>query len=81
MMKADSDPASRVIERILELSADAHIERRRTAKDSPAFHNLTGAIAAYGKTLAVLIEVQRQEECYAILRELDLPTSVSELTH
>jgi hypothetical protein len=25
-----------------------------TAKDSPAFHKLTGAITAYGKTLALL---------------------------
>jgi hypothetical protein len=25
-----------------------------TAKDSPAFHNLTGAITAYGKMLALL---------------------------
>ena len=81
MMRAESDLASRVIERILELSADAHIERRGTAKGSPAFHNLTGAIAAYGKALAVLIEVQQQEECYAILRELDWPSSVSEVTH
>ena len=32
------------IERILELSAEAQIKRREAAADSPAFHNLTGAI-------------------------------------
>ena len=46
--------ADEAIERILELSADAQITRRMTSKNSPAFHNLTGAITAYGKTLALL---------------------------
>lgn len=46
------------IQRVLELSADAHIARRREAKDSPAFHALTGAIAAYGKVLAHLVALQ-----------------------
>jgi len=34
------------------------------AKDSPAFHNLTGAIAAYGKVLALLTALQQREEFY-----------------
>jgi len=34
------------------------------AKDSPAFHNLTGAIAAYGKALALLTALQQREEFY-----------------
>ena len=34
--------------------------------DSPAFHNLTGAIAAYGKVLAMLRALQRGEEFYKI---------------
>jgi hypothetical protein len=42
------------IERILELSAEAQIQRREAAEDSPAFHNLTGAIVAYGKALGLL---------------------------
>jgi hypothetical protein len=42
------------IERILELSADAQIKRREAAEDSPTFHNLTGAIVAYGKALGLL---------------------------
>ena len=41
------------IERILELSADAQIKRREAAEDSPTFHNLTGAIVAYGKALGL----------------------------
>jgi hypothetical protein len=52
------------IERILELSADAHIERRQAAEDSPAFHNLTGAIVAYGKALGLLSKLK------AVLTEL-----------
>ena len=59
MRKANSGDASKVIEQILELSADAHIQRRWTAKDSPEFHKLTGAIAAYGKTLALLTALRR----------------------
>jgi len=42
------------IEQILELSAEAQIQRREAAEDSPAFHNLTGAIVAYGKALGLL---------------------------
>jgi hypothetical protein len=53
-MKFKSGLANKVIERILELSADAHIRRRETVRDSAEFHKLTGAIAAYGKALALL---------------------------
>ncbi len=62
MMKTNSELANKGIERILELSADAHIRRRRTIKGSPEFHNLTGAIAAYGRTLALLTGLQQWEE-------------------
>ena len=58
MMESNTGLANEVIERILELSADAHIRRRATVKDSPAFDNLTGAIAAYGKVLAFLTELK-----------------------
>jgi hypothetical protein len=37
------------------------------ARDSPAFHNLTGAIAAYGKALGLLTALQRREEFYTIV--------------
>ena len=50
------------MERILELSADAHIERREVGKDSPAFDSLTGAIAAYGRMLAFLTSLRQREE-------------------
>jgi len=69
MRKSSSGHAAQVIERVLELSADAQITRRRTPKDSPAFHSLKGAIAAYGKTLALLIALQQREEFYAVLAQ------------
>lgn len=72
MKKPSSGQANQAIERVLELSADAHITRRKTAKDSPAFHSLTGAIAAYGKTLAILTALQQREEFYAIIAQYEL---------
>jgi hypothetical protein len=74
-MKSSSDLANKGIERILELSADAHIRRRGTATDSPEFHKLTGAIVAYGKTLAVLTALQEREEFYEMLAQLEVFTS------
>lgn len=62
MMKPNAGLANEVIERILELSADAHVQRREVAEDSPAFHSLTGAIAAYGKVLALLTALEQREE-------------------
>jgi hypothetical protein len=67
MTKPNSGHVGQAIERILELSADAQITRRMTAKDSPAFHSLTGAIAAYGKALALLTALQKREKFYAIV--------------
>jgi hypothetical protein len=65
-MKSNSGNAGRAIERIIELSADAQITSRMMRKNSPAFHNLTGAIA-YGKALALLTALQQREEFYAIV--------------
>lgn len=62
------------IQRILELSADAQIERRRAARGSPEFHNLAGAIAAYGKALALLVAVQERENILRI-GTVDAPAS------
>jgi len=67
VMKFNSGHAERAIERILELSAEAQIARRMAARNSPAFHNLTGAIAAYGKALALLTALQQREEFYTIV--------------
>jgi hypothetical protein len=46
------------IEQLLELSAEAQIKRREAAEDSAAFHNLTGAIVAYGKALGLLSKLK-----------------------
>jgi len=62
MVKPNARLANEIIDRILELSADAHAQRREVAEDSPAFHGLTGAIAAYGKLLALLTSLQKREE-------------------
>ena len=67
MRKSSSGHVGQAIERILEMSADTQISRRTTAKDSPAFHNLTGQIAAYGSALALLTALQQQEEFYAVI--------------
>jgi hypothetical protein len=66
-MKSNAGHAERAIERILELSAEAQIARRMMVRNSPAYHNLTGAIAAYGKALALLTALQQREEFYAIV--------------
>lgn len=66
-MKSNSGHAEQAIARILELSAEAQISRRMVARDSPAFQRLTGAIAAYGKALALLTALQQREEFYTIV--------------
>jgi len=77
MMNGSEGLANKGIERILELSADAHIRRRLTVEDSPEFHNLTGAIAAYGKTLALLTALQELEEFYDIMDLQDVPACLA----
>ena len=72
MKKSSSGQADQAIERIVELSADAQITRRKTPKHSPAFYSLTGAIAAYGKALAILIALQQREEFYSIVAQYEL---------
>jgi hypothetical protein len=73
MMNDSEGLANQGIERILELSADAHIRRRGTVKDSPEFHSLTGEIAGYGKALELLTAMQELEEFYAMIDQLDVP--------
>jgi hypothetical protein len=72
MKMSSSGQAGQAIELVLELSADAQITRRKTPKDSPAFHSLTGAIAAYGKALAILTALQKREEFYSIVAQYEL---------
>jgi hypothetical protein len=66
-MKSNSSNAERAIARIVELSADAQITRSMVAQGAPAFQRLTGAIAAYGKALALLTALQQREEFYTIV--------------
>jgi len=77
MRNSSSGHAGQAIERVLELSADAQITRRITRKDSPAFHSLTGAIAAYGKALAILTALQQREEFYAIIAQSELSERIA----
>jgi hypothetical protein len=72
MMNPNSGVANQAIDRILELSAHAHIRRRETVRDSAEFHNLTGAIAAYGKLLAMLTGLRHREEFHAIISQIDV---------
>jgi hypothetical protein len=76
MMNPSSGLAAKAIERVLELSAEAQISRRETAKDSPAFHNLTGTIATYGKVLALLTALQQREEFYTIVGQYEFSECV-----
>lgn len=66
-MKSNSGHARQAIERIVELSAEAQITRLLVDKNSPAYHNLTGVIAAYGKALALLTALQQREEFYTVV--------------
>jgi len=77
MSDANQGLANKGIERILELSADAHILRRGTNQNSPEFHNLTGAIAAYGKTLALLTALRQLEDSYPSIGVQDVPGCVA----
>jgi hypothetical protein len=80
-MNTSSGLAHAAIEQVLELSADAHVARRMAAQDSAAYHRLTGAIAAYGKALSLLVALEEREEFYAMLEQLNLPESVTRLAH
>lgn len=68
-----SSKLERVIARIVELSADAQIKRRKSAVESTAFQNLSGAILAYGQTLRLLSECQElPPEHYLIVSQCDV---------
>lgn len=80
-MRASSGLTNLAIEGVLELSADAHIQRKMSARNSSDFHRLTGAITAYGSALAVLVTLQEREELCAMIAELNLPASVTGMAH
>ena len=79
MKKPNSGVTNKAIDRILELSAAAQIQRRGTVKDSAKFHNLTGAIAAYGKALGILAALQHLEEFHATIGQYDVPGCVASI--
>ena len=64
-MELDARLTNEFLDQILELSADAHIRRRAVIKDSAEYHNLTGAIVAYGTILSLFTALQRVQEFYA----------------
>jgi hypothetical protein len=80
MRKSNSGRAGQAIERVLEFSADAQITRCKTVKDSPAFHRLTGAIAAYGKALGILTALQQREEFFTVVAQSELSKRVAEVS-
>jgi hypothetical protein len=80
MRKSTSGRASQAIERVLEFSADAQITRCKAPKASPAFHRLTGAIAAYGKMLGTLRALQQREEFFVVIAQSELSERVAEVS-
>jgi diacylglycerol kinase len=75
--KLSFGPVNKAIERILDLSADAHIRRREIAKDSLAYKTLAEAIAAYGKVLTLLTALQQREEFYSIVSQYEWSKGVA----
>lgn len=63
--------AETLIERILDLSAEAQIKRREIPATSLAFHHLTGAILAYGNVLRALAKAQEAPpEQYLVIKPM-----------
>ena len=77
-MFLNSGVTEKGIARILELSADAHIQRRQTVSGSDSYHKLTGMIAAYGKTLSLLTALHQREEFYFVVGHAEQYTSLPE---
>jgi len=80
MRKSNSGRASQAIEQVLEFSANAQRTRCKTPKASPAFHRLTGAIVAYGKTLGILTALQQREEFFVVIAQSELSERVAEVS-
>lgn len=55
-------PIDQAIAPLVEMLAAALVQRRQTIGDSAAFHNLTGAIVAYGKVLGLLSGLKQLQE-------------------
>jgi hypothetical protein len=48
------------INEIVKLAGEARSERENENEHSPAYHKLTGALAAYEKALEVLLKLDKQ---------------------
>lgn len=70
-MKAESSPLDQIMERILELSADAQIARRLAARNSLEFHSLSGAISAYSKVIELVMAAKERQELLAAIERLE----------
>lgn len=66
---------------ILELSAQAQIERRKMEKSSPAFQRLSGTVLAYGNVLALLTAFREMEELEALLGQTNPQDCALAMTH
>jgi hypothetical protein len=65
-----------LIERILDLSAEAQIKRREIPATSLAFHHLTGAIVAYGNVLRLLTKAHEAPgEHYLLIKPVQFAAS------
>ena len=80
-MKPSPGIANAALKQVLELSAEAHVERRKTVMNSPPFHRLTGAIAAYGKAIGLLVALEERERFFAMIEGLDADEFVEGLIH
>lgn len=81
MMKFKLGLAEKLMEQVLELSAEAQIERRKTERSSVAFQSLSGEIVAYGNMLALLTTMQAAEELDPLLSDWNLRDCAVALTH
>ena len=71
-----SSATESLIQRILELSADAQIQRYETPAASLRFHQLTGAILAYGKLLRILTKAElNSDEQYLLIKPMQSAAS------
>lgn len=80
-MRFKSSFAQPFMEQILELSAQAQIERRRVDKSSAAFERLSGAILTYGNVLALLTTFRELEALDALPAHWDIHDYAMAVTH
>jgi|GEM_PF-5150559 len=72
MLTFKSGFAESFMGQILELSAQAQIERRNMEKSSAAYEKTSGAILAYGNVLALLTALRALEDIEVTLGQTDI---------